>query len=764
MLSAKRSAEFIAVMLVCVGCAVISGCTKSPAEKHAKFMESGKQYFAQKDYQRAIIEFTNASQIRPNDAETQYQLAMADWGAGRFKEAYVGLKKATEINPSHAEAQTKLAELMATSRDPKLLAAAGEHAAQAATLAPGSAESQYAVALTEYRQGKKGDAEQQLKTTLGKFPKHFQSAAGLATVKLENKDFQGAEQVLKQAAAAAPQAAEPALALGRVYEMEGKTADAEAEYRRVLQREPNNGEALLQLAGLQLRAGKKDEAEQIYKQISKLPGDSQAMHAFFLVDQGRNDEATAEFERLWKEEPKNSLARRRLVTALMVQNRLNEAQEILAAAIKSNPKDTSALFQRSELYIKLGKYAQAQEDLTQIVRSQPDYAEAHYLLAEIHKARRADLLQKQELDTALKLKPNLLVARVALANSFVSSKNPKAALDLLDRAPEDQKKQTALIVARNWALLATGNHVSARQGIDQGSSESKSPDLLVQDAMLKIEQKDYEGGRSVLESLLQQSPENVAALQILARSYLMQKNPALASQKIREYAAMRPGSASLQIFAGNWLLRNGNRSDARAAFTAARTAEPGNPAPELALAEIDRAEGKLDSARSRLTGVLASEPQNLGAHLILAMLEDGAGNFTEAISHYRKVVELDSRQIIALNGLAYALGSHTNQLDEALKYAQSAKELDQSNPATDDTLGWIYYRMGHYPRALERLQSAAAKDQNPVIKYHLAMAYFKTGDVRQGQQILSAAMQLNTNLPEAAQAQEVFRQSLLGSR
>ena len=49
---------------------------------------------------------------------------------------------------------------------------------------------------------------------------------------------------------------------------------------------------------------------------------------------------------------------------------------------------------------------------------------------------------------------------------------------------------------------------------------------------------------------------------------------------------------------------------------------------------------------------------------------------------------------MALNGLAYLL-AETRQPDEAIKYAQKAKELAPDSPAVDDTLGWTYFQKGH---------------------------------------------------------------------
>jgi putative PEP-CTERM system TPR-repeat lipoprotein len=756
MVGIKKVAGLPAMLVVIIGVASV-GCTRSPQAKEAKFLKRGNTYLEEKDYQRAIIEFRNATNVNANDAEAFYRLALAYWSAGRFNEAYIALRKAADLNPNHARVQGKLAELMATSRDEKMAVEAKQHAEQAAHLAPRDPDSLYALALTQYRLGEAAKAEAQLAKTLAQFPNNLRSAVGLATLYLERKDFHAAEEVLQKAANQQPESAEAILALASAYEMDGKAIQAESEYRRVLRVDPKNGLALSSIGNLQLRSGRKREAEQTFRQVSELTDKTyEASYAFFLMDQGRVHEAIGDFQRLAKKDPADRLARSRLITAYLTQNKLDEAQKILAKALKANAKDTAALFQRSEIYIRLRRYTEAEQDLTEVLHSTPDRAEAHYLLSEIHRARGASLLQRQELNEALRYKPDLLEARIAFAYALVLSKKSKEALTVLDQAPDYEKQITAFITARNWALVASHNSTEARKGVETGLTQSKTPELLLQDALLKIQEKDYDHARASLESILKADPANTPALKILAQTYIDQKLPATASQKVREYAAMQPGSHALQVFAADWFLKHGNPTDAATAIGAARAADPHGAAPDLVQAQLYWGQGKLNSARSRLASVLAADEQNVGAHVLLAMIEESSGNYSQAVVHYRRVVELNPTHAVALNGLAYRLGNDTTELDEALKLAQQAKELAPTSPAVDDTLGWILFRKGHYRAARDYLERASTNSPDPVIKYHLAMACFKLGELSRGRQVLLSALQANAKLPEAAQAQALL--------
>ena len=213
----------------------------------------------------------------------------------------------------------------------------------------------------------------------------------------------------------------------------------------------------------------------------------------------------------------------------------------------------------------------------------------------------------------------------------------------------------------------------------------------------------------------------------------------------------------MQEFLGNTLMENGDHDRARAAFNAAKAADAQFVKADFSLVQLDAVEKKLDDARKRLNTMLAANDQNSMAHVYLGMIEQVAGDSASAIEEYRKAVATDAQNAMALNNLAYMLSEYANKPDEALGYAEKARELDPTNPHAADTLGWIYYRKGMYGSAVKQMETGESQNQgDAVIKYHLAMAYAKTGDAEKGLAELQAAVKLNPNLPEARIAAGVF--------
>ena len=746
------------LLILCVGVAAFaySGCARSPQAKRDKYLAAGKQFLGKKNYRRAILEFQNAVQAMPADAEAHYELGLAQAESGDAQHGYNNLKRAVELNPRHQQAQLKLAQLRAAARDPEVVREGQDELKKlaASSTAPDVLN---ALAVTQLRLGETGDGMQSLEEALKNSPQELSSSIMLARAKLAQKDASGAEEVLKKACESAPKSADPHIVLGEFYAGQRRGPEAEDEFQKVLGIDPKRYRALFDLAQVQFAAGEKQQAEQNFKRLAASGEKSfKPIHAIFLFSNGQRNEAIVEFERLFQQDPNDRPARTRLVAAYEAEHRTFDAEKVLAQALKKNSRDVDALSQRAALSQASGKYADAEKDLNEALHLQPDLAEARYTLFKVHEAEGQPLRARQDLSEAVRVSPNFLPARVDLAALLSAGKDNKAALDLLDRAPAGQKQSLLWLAQRNWVLWASGDMAEMRKGIDQGFARTKTPDLLIQDGLWKLQAGNFPAGRAALEEALKIAPADVRALEVLDRSYEAKKEASVGLVKVVEYASQQPKSAPMQEYLGVMLLKNGNRDQARTAFNAAKAADPKFVRADFSLVQLDIIEKKWDDAGNRLKTMLAADDGNSMAHLWLGMIGEATGNRASALDQYRKSVAIDAQNVEALNNLAYLLADYANKPDEALPYAQKAHELDPGNPHTADTLGWIYYRKGMYSSAITQMEAGAAQDQgNAVIKYHLAMAYAKSGDAEKGLATLQAALKLNPKLPEAQMAASV---------
>ena len=427
---------------------------QSPQVKSARAVEAGKKLLQNNDPSRAILQFRNAIQATPKNAEAFYQLSLGYWAVGDVRMAIGSLRKARwRLNPKHAEAQLRMARFMSVASDPALVRDAQQRLSKMLEEAPDNADTLHALAFTELKLGEPENAIEHLGRAMMLAPNDIMIAVSLAQAKLQQQNAKGAEEVLRKAVQNSPKSANAAVMLGTFYGSQKRWPEAEQEFQRAVSLEPNNGEALLDLAKLQNSLGRKADAEQSFKRLSALPGKTfKHVYAIFLFQEGRRDEAIRKFESLAKEDLEDRQARTRLIAAYRMAEREADAEKVLDQALKKNPKDADALLQRGEMFIVSAKYDRAEMDLNQVLHLHPDSAEVHYILAKLHQARGESRIYREKLQKALQLDPTLLAVRVEAVQDLLASNDPKAAMGLLNETPSSEKDLSGVQAQRNWVL------------------------------------------------------------------------------------------------------------------------------------------------------------------------------------------------------------------------------------------------------------------------------------------------------------------------
>lgn len=739
--------SLVSVTGCCVaGTFLLLSCSRSPQAKEAAFLSRGTALLAAKRYARAAIEYRNAIQAMPADAEPYYQLGIAYLQAGDVFNATRAFHKATELNPNHAAAQKKLAELLNLTQQNDLLADAASRLKRVLQDSPDDEEATDTLAITELQTGNTNAAIRRLQDSLGQFPARLKSSVALARIMLINKDLNGAEAVLAKAAAMAPDAAAAHLAFGQLELVKGDSGKAEAEAVEAVHLDPRSGAALLTLALVELQSNNMSQAGATLRRLASLPGSTyRDLYAAFLYRTGKRDSAIFELKASLDHDPDDSLTRSRLFSMYLDAHRLHDAEALLNDALARNSKDIDALLERSRLRLKSGGPHEAEEDVRQILLLAPDSPGARLQLARIHAVEGLINNARQEMAEALRRNKAFLPARLALAKSFLLSNEPAVALSILRDAPDSQKKDRVVLIAINWALLEGGRRAELRAALDRIPAADRVPEVLLQNALLSFQEKDYAHARAYAEEIIRITPEDPRAARVLADTYVAEHRIPDATRRLASLAASYPHAAGLQMLAGEWYLGLGQAAPAHAAFEAVLAADPDFVPAAIHLAEIDIGANRSQAARNRLQGILAKHPENVPALLLLASLNQNLGNRAGEIAAYRSALAVDPSNEFALNNLACALA--IEDPNAALPLAERAVTLAPDNAAAQDTLGWIYYRKHLYAAAADHLKLAVDRAPNPRREFHLAMAYLKTGRADLGKALLDTALQHDPTLP-----------------
>ena len=180
------------------------------------------------------------------------------------------------------------------------------------------------------------------------------------------------------------------------------------------------------------------------------------------------------------------------------------------------------------------------------------------------------------------------------------------------------------------------------------------------------------------------------------------------------------------------------------------------PAYEL-LAQVYLQQKRLDEARKEFEQIAARQPGAVGAHTMVGMIHTMQNHPDEAEKAYRRALDAGPAAPVAANNLAYMYADRNEKLEEALGLARAAAVHLKDNASVLDTVGWVYYKKGQAELAIPQFESSVQKDpQNPLMHFHLGLAYAKVGEQAKARRSLDQALRLNPSFEGADEARRVL--------
>ncbi|MEO8596750.1 MAG: tetratricopeptide repeat protein [Candidatus Solibacter sp.] len=149
----------------------------------------------------------------------------------------------------------------------------------------------------------------------------------------------------------------------------------------------------------------------------------------------------------------------------------------------------------------------------------------------------------------------------------------------------------------------------------------------------------------------------------------------------------------------------------------------------LRIGEVQRRTGDLPGAVESLSRASGIQPDSPVVTSTLAMVLEASGRTEEAIRAYRKGIQLDPENAIAMNNLALLLSEHGGDLDEALSLGRRAQRFLPLDPDVADTVGLICLKKHQSDEAIKAFGASIARDPDqPGVRYHMGLAYAQKGD------------------------------------
>lgn len=613
-----------------------------------------------------------------------------------------------------------------------------------ASSVPGTIRSGLEAARDEYERGNLARAANHLEEILQHAPDHQNASILLGMIRFQQGRVQEAEELLaphaehaetgeltRVLAAARIQLQRPEEAREMLEELDpdksdpgvvalmgiaALAADDDELGRELVERSlsmaPDNATLRSRYARYLLSRDEVDVAiEQLETAIERVP---QADEPRMLLAQvyarlGQQDTAEAVIDQWRKDQPDNIRAINTGAELAQARGETDRARELYRQAIEVNPEAPESHYSLGALEARLGNREQAESHFRNAVRAAPDSQQALQALVSLTR------------DDAQALEGTMSFLR-DLSEEREDSIGPRLAL--LEYALQQGDIERAENLA-NAVETRIDQSASARDtigGVFRGTAERA------------LNNDDLERARRIIRLGRERYREHEGLALVEARLQFQRERPREAREILRNVKTMHPDSPRPFVTEANYHAGRGELDQALELYQLARNKQD---SPDLIMrkATVQRQAGKLDAALELLREGAQSYPEQSRLHLNLAMAYQADDQREEAIEAYRRTINLDPNNAVALNNLAWMY--QEDGREEALQLAERAYRLQPRNASIADTYGWILLQRGQIEQSLEVLEAAheLAPDSRDIAE-HLAEAYRAAGDDTRAEQLL----------------------------
>jgi putative PEP-CTERM system TPR-repeat lipoprotein len=536
-----------------------------------------------------------------------------------------------------------------------------------------------------------------------------------------------------------------------------------------------------------------NKASEFFEKAASKAPDSAALHTQLGVsklEKGDTAKGIAELETAVKldKTPQAGLVLGRAQLAL---KNYDQAAKTASALEKQFPDN--AVVQELKGLVLAGKkdLEGARASFEKAASLKPDYYSATGNLAMLAMAEKKPAEAKAALQRFLDKNKKSVEAMTAMAALAAMEKNIPEATRWLEQAQAENPDAVGPAVRLIGQYLSTNQQQKAltlaRKMLVANPDSPELTDLLAKSQMAN---KDLNGALETYSKLAGAQPKNASVQMALANLHMMLKNPTAAEEDIKKALQLQPDYPVAQIAYAELLFDKKQVDQAVAQARALQKKHPeaaagymvegdilmktGKAAQALPLYEKSfalaknadmlirvltalRDSGKGAEADKRLAQAIQQYPKDLRLQLFRAELSLRDKQYKQAAEQLEAMSKETPNNPAILNNLAFAY--QQNKDSRALPTAEAAYKLASTEPAVMDTLGWILVEQGDAKRAAEVLQQASAKaPQSSELRYHLAMALFKTGDKAGARKEVEQALSANKTFAQADDARALLKQ------
>ena len=366
---------------------------------------------------------------------------------------------------------------------------------------------------------------------------------------------------------------------------------------------------------------------------------------------------------------------------------------------------------------------------------------------------------RQQYQTAIQLRPDYVLARLTLAQLEVSRGEFEAGLKGAQEVVQkyDRNSLHARLI-ESTALVGQKKYKESRDLIEKMiKAAPSSPEAYFQLGVVNLSESKYKEAEDAFRRSYELNPANSRGLMGMVETNMAQKKPEAAMQLLQAESRKAPNRLDLLMAMGSVALRGGKFDEAigdyQKLLDGLDKTDKARGEIHMRMGEAYRLKGDSNNAIAALQKAREFLPNNEVVLQYLAVVLDLGGQRKKASDVYETLIKINPNNGVALNNEAFIMAESGANLEQALSYAQRAKQLLPNMAEVADTLGWIYLKLSQNDAAIGTFQELIQKvPAHSTYHYHLAMAFSNKGDKGKAIAELKEAMKYS---PPSDELQEI---------
>ncbi|HEY9099853.1 MAG TPA: XrtA/PEP-CTERM system TPR-repeat protein PrsT [Thiobacillus sp.] len=709
-----------------------------------------------KNLPESLLAYTNALKFERNNPEALQSRAALNIAMGHLDVAKTDIDTISALAPKSLAALYLQALL---SFEQKQYPEARSTLNEVFKLTPDHMPSILLAGATAHALGSQQQAESQLNRFLARFPHHAYARRVLASTQIKQNQPDKALETL--APILTPEAKDTgALILASdAYRLKGEPTKTAAYLERAATLDPKNAYIQTQLGLSHLSTGDNQLAIAELGNAAALDSNQyRADYALVMAHLSRKefDKALTAVDALEKKLKGSPLPHTMRGSALLGKKDSPGARRSFEQALAIDPAFYPAAASLAQLDLSDKQPEAARKRFVRLLEKDKNNLQAMLALAQLAAQNNQDAELVNWLEKAAAAHPNAIGPRAALARHYLAKNDSQKALAIANETVSANPDNPAALDLLGSVQLANNDKTSATNTFTRLTQKNdQSPDSLLRLAAAQIAANKVNNARATLLRALKLNPSHQASLDALIKLEMKDKQPEKALQLARQVQQQFPKTPLGYEREGDIQLFRNQPALAVKAYEHA-FAIRADAAAFIRLHRAHTLAGNTAIADQLLSNWLKDTPNDLAVRIYVADSLLASGQDKEAITQYQTILRLAPENPGVLNNLAglYQRARHA----QALPTAEQAHKLAPSNPAIQDTLGWILVEQGQASRGLTLLKQALAQaPKNETIRYHHAIALARTGNKAQARQELERLLRDTPAFSEAAAAKALLK-------